>query len=162
MTEEQRRNVPVIRANREDIGIVFGLLAAVQELDRAEKRMYKRVKAVPDAWRRLRLAKSTVDSLVEDLLVTFPYEKLVSMQKMLPHMRYKTQFGASASQLDEDDCIISQKKLDVLARAAHESCKICFEGNCGRCAVGKVLDGIFCMDRDGSRWSEMDITREVE
>lgn len=162
MTEEQKRNTPVIRANKEEIGIVFGMLAACQEFDNAEKMMYKRVKAIPNGWRDLRMVKTVVNRLVDDLLVTFPYEKLVSMQKMLPHMKYKTYFGAQASKVDSDDCIISTDRLNVLAQAAHDRCKICFDGDCARCALGKVFDGIYCKDREDGRWSEMSMEAEVD
>lgn len=162
MTEEQKAKTPIIRANKEEIGIVFGMLAACQEFDKAEKMMYKRVKAIPNGWRDLRMVKTVINRLVDDLLVTFPYEKLVSMQKMLPHMRYKTYFGAQVSKLDRDDCIISTDRLNVLAQAAHDRCKICFDGDCKRCALGKAFDGIYCKDREGSRWSEMSMEAEVD
>lgn len=162
MAEEQKAKVPVIRANKEDIGIIFGMLAACQELEKAEERMYKRVKSVPNAWRDLRLVKKKLSTLVDDLLVTFPFEKLVSMQKMLPHMRYKVMFGAQASQIGKDECIIDTDRLNVLAMAAHDKCKICFDGQCNRCALGKVFDSIYCKDREDGRWSEMDMSGEVD
>lgn len=162
MTEEQKRNTPVIRANKEEIGIVFGMLAACQEFDKAEKMMYKRVKAIPNGWRDLRMVKAVINRLVDDLLATFPYEKLVSMQKMLPHMRYKVMFGAQASQIGKDECIINTDRLNVLAMAAHDKCKICFDGQCNRCALGKVFDSIYCKDREDGRWSEMDMSGEVD
>lgn len=162
MTEEQKRNTPVIRANKEEIGIVFGMLAACQEFDKAEKMMYKRVKAIPNGWRDLRMVKSVVNRLVDDLLLTFPPEKLLSMQRMLPHMRYKTIFGAQASQLGKDECVISTDKLHILAKAAHDRCQICFDGDCNRCELGKVFDGIFCKDREDGRWSEMNMEEEAD
>lgn len=162
MTEEQKRNTPVIRANKEEIGIVFGMLAACQELEKAEERMYKRVKSVPNGWRDLRLVKTKISGLVDDLLITFPHEKLLSMQRMLPHMRYKVMFGAQASQIGKDECVIDTDKLNVLAMAAHDRCKICFEGECSRCELGKVFDGIYCKDREDGRWSEMNMGEEVD
>ena len=162
MTEEQKAKVPVIRANKEDIGIVFGMLAACQELEKAEERMYKRVKSIPNGWRDLRLVKTVISRLVDDLLVTFPPEKLLSMQRMLPHMRYKVMFGAQASQIGKDECIITTDKLNVLAMAAHDKCKICFDGKCERCELGKAFDGIYCKDREDGRWSEMNMGEEVD
>ena len=77
-------------------------------------------------------------------------------------MKYKTYFGAQASKVDSDDCIISTDRLNVLAQAAHDRCKICFDGDCARCALGKVFDGIYCKDREDGRWSEMSMEAEVD
>ena len=149
-------NIPTIRANKDHVNSALGLMACLQELKAAEQ-MEKRFRAVPHGWRNLRMLEAVLSNLIDDILQTFPVEKLVSMQRMLPHMKYKLQCGATASKLNDDECIIAEKDLDILTSYAHEQCKLCVEENCNRCPLGKVLDGIVCDDRDGRSWANIDI-----
>ncbi len=149
-------DIPTIRANKEHVNSALGLMACLQELKQAEQ-MKKRFQAIPHGWRDLRMLEAVLSNLIDDVLQTFPVEKLVSMQRMLPHMKYKLQCGATASKLNDDECIIAEKDLDTLTAYAHEQCKLCVEENCNRCPLGKVLDGIVCDDRDGRSWANIDI-----
>ena len=44
----QPKELPVIRANREHINALFGLFAAVQEMEKAENAMENRIRAIPN------------------------------------------------------------------------------------------------------------------
>lgn len=155
-------DIPTIRANKEEISCAFGLLAGLQEMKKAEETMERRFRAIPNGWRNIRMIETVLGNMIDDLLQTYPLEKLVSMQRMLPHMKYKVQCGASASKLDNDECIIAEKDLNVLSIFAHEHCKMCFEQDCNRCKLGKVLDGILTDDRDGRSWACIDIENGVQ
>lgn len=154
--KEKGSMIPTIPSNKAHVNSALGLMACLQELKQAEQ-MEKRFRAVPYGWRKLRWMEAVLSNLIDDILQTFPIEKLVSMQRMLPHMKYKLQCGATASKLNDDECIIAEKDLDTLSYYAHEQCKLCVEENCNRCPLGKVLDGIVCDDRDGRSWSNIDI-----
>lgn len=154
-------NIPTIPSNKAAISMALGMMACLQEFKNAEQQK-KRFQAIPHGWRDLRMIESVLSRLIDDLLQTYPLPKLVSMQRMMPHMTYRLHFGASASQLNEDECIISEDELHTLSVFAHEQCKLCFEQNCDRCKLGKILDGIRCDDRDGGSWANIDIERELE
>ena len=158
--QEKRRqvqeNLPIIRANTEHIESLFGMFAAVSEFEKAYARMPARFKAIPNGKRDIRLLITVLDRLVQDLCCTYPIEKLDSIKRMLPHMRYKTHFGASASHMGEDECVIRTSELETLANNAHEQCKLCVEQNCRKCKLGKVLDSVCVYDRDDRSWANVD------
>lgn len=149
-------NIPTIPSNKAHVNSALGLMACLQELKQAEQ-MKKRFQAIPNGWRNLRMLEAVLSNLIDDLLLTYPVEKLISMRRMLPHMKYRLQCGATASKLNDDECIIAEKDLDILTEYAHEQCKMCFDRDCNRCPLGKVLDGIVCDDREGRSWSNIDI-----
>lgn len=148
----------IIRANNEDITSAFGLIAGLQEIKIAiNSRFAQRFKAVPNGWRNAKMIYSVMNNLLDDVLLTFPPEKLVSMQRMMPHMKFKLYCGASASKMEDDKLVLLEKDLDVLMEYAHEQCKLCFDQDCKRCRLGKVLDGVCAYDRDESSWANIDI-----
>lgn len=153
----QPKELPIIRANKDHIESLFGLFAAVSEFEKAQKVMPARFEAIPHGKRDIRMMTTVLDKVVQELCCTFPAEKLISIQRMLPHMQYKTHFGASASQIGEDECIIHLPDLDTLAAYAHEQCKLCIDQNCRRCKLGKTLDRVFTYDRGNDTWAYVDI-----
>lgn len=155
--KNENKQIPIIRANKEHIESLFGLFAAVSEFEKAQKVMPSRFEAIPYGKRDIRMLSVRLDKIVDDLCCTYPVEKLISIRRMLPHMSYKTHFGATASQIDEDECIIHYPDLDILAKYAHEQCKICIDQNCRRCKLGKVLDRVYTYDREESSWAYVDI-----
>lgn len=157
---KSEQSLPVIRANREDINLLFGLFAGLQEMKKAQEQMKKRISVIPNGWRDLRMLCSVTEKLVRSLTLTFPPEKIVSIQRMLPHMTYRLHCGATASRMNDDEVIMLERDLDTLAIAAHEQCKLCIEQQCARCPLGKVLDGIYCKDREDGSWASIDIESE--
>ena len=154
--------IQTIRANNDDVKLAFGMLAGLQEMKKAEQTMERRFRAIPNGWRNFRMIESVYGNLLDDLLQTYPLEKLISMQRMMPHMKYKVTCGVQASKLGEDECIITESNLNTLCIAAHEQCKLCVEANCRRCKLGKVLDSILCYDRDGSSWANISLESEAQ
>lgn len=156
-------NIPIIRSNNEAVSTALGLIAALQEMKVAlDSKFLQRIKAVPNGYRNARLIFVLLNNLIDDVLLTFPAEKLESMQRMLPHMKFKILCGVSASKVDNDSVVISEKNLDTLVLAAHDGkCKLCIEQNCSRCALGKALDGLCCYDREDGSWATIDIEKEL-
>lgn len=136
---------------------MFSLFAGLQELEKARDEMEKRVRLIPNGWRDLKCIISMYNRLMDNLVATIPPEKLGSMTRMLPRMKFKVYCGTPASELGDDECIITLKEADVLCRYAHEQCKLCFEDNCSKCPLGKVLDSVMTYDRDGRSWSSVDL-----
>lgn len=145
--------IPRMKTNRKNIDRIFGMFAGLQELEYASKEMEARFRAIPNGWRDLKMIISRLDKLIDGLMATVPVEKLSSMQRMLPHMKFKLLCGIQASTMGEDDCIISLVEANTLARYAHEQCKFCINGSCSQCPLGKVLDSILSYERDGTSWS---------
>ena len=155
----QPKELPIIRANREHINALFGLFAAVQEMEKAQNAMENRIRAVPNGWRDIKMLQKRLDSLISDLCNTYPLEKLVSIRRMLPHMKYKVQCGVAASNLKEDENLIASDDLDTISIYAHEQCKICIDQDCSKCKLGRTFDRIFMHDRDDGSWAHVDFDR---
>lgn len=153
---------PVIRANKDDINCAFGLIASLQEIKKAERAMPRRFRAIRNGWRNVRMIETVLSNMIDDLLQTYPLEKLVSMQRMMPHMTFNLHCGVSASKLNEHQCIVTEKDLDTLAIFAHDQCKLCIDQQCSRCPLGKAFDSILTEDRDGRSWANIDIERRCE
>lgn len=159
----EQKPIPRMRTNRNDISRIFGMFAGLQELEHASKEMEQRFRLIPNGWRNLRMIISVLDKLMTDVVATVPPEKLVSMNRMLPRMRFKLSCGVQASDTSREECIISMDDANILCNFAHEHCKMCFESDCSRCPLGKTLDSVMTYDRDGLSWSCVDLAvlREV-
>lgn len=159
---ETAKNIPVIRANREHINTLFGIFASLQEMEKAQEVMEKRIRSIPNGWRDFRLVCTVMNRLINDLCLTFPVEKLTSIQRMLPHMRYKVHCGVAASSLKDDENLIASDDLDTITRFSHEQCKLCVDQECSKCKLGRTYDRIFMYDRDGRSWANVDFERLKE
>ena len=158
----EKKPLPVMRTNREDIDLIFGLFAGMQELMNVEEKMEKRVRSIPNGWRDLKMLISVFDKLIKSLIETVPVEKCMSMNRMLPRMKFKIICGAQPSNLGDDECLISNHDANVLATHAHEHCKMCFDQDCRRCALGKTLDSVMTYDRDDRSWANIDLASMLE
>lgn len=160
MDTRAQKTIGTIRSNNEAVRTAFGLIAGYIELKNAINSPFaKRFKAVPGGWRDANMLLSVLSKLIDNTLLTFPVDKLVSMERMRPHMKYKVQCGVSASKMNDDECIVTDNDLDVLTSFAHENCKLCVEHNCNRCPLGKTLDRTLALDRDGGSWAFIDFER---
>lgn len=155
------KKLPTIRANSRELDQIFTMFAAAQELEHAEQKMERRVRAIPNGWRNLRLCRTLLDQLVMDLVGTLQQEKVAAMKRMLPRMKFKVVCGPNATKTQDDEAILSMKDLDVLVHYAHEAnCMMCLEANCRACKLGKTLDGVLTKDRNGGSWATIDIDVE--
>lgn len=135
------------------------MFAAINELEKAQDAMENRIRAVPNGCRDIKMICSRLDRLVNDLCQTYPLEKLVSIRRMLPHMKYKVQCGVAASNLKEDENLIASDDLDTITIYAHEQCKLCIDQDCSKCKLGRTFDRIFMHDRDYGSWAHVDFDR---
>ena len=155
------KQLPTIRANSKELNQIFTLFASAQELEHTEKTMERRVRAIPDGWRRLRLCRTLLDTLVVDMVGTLQPEKIASMRRMLPKMRFRVLCGPTATKPEPDEVTLVMHDLNVLVHYAHEAnCKMCVEPHCRRCQLGKTLDSIVTYDRNESSWSAVDLDAE--
>lgn len=152
----ESKKFPIIRANNDTIRQVFGLFAAVEEIERAETEFSDRLKYIPNALRDLRMIKSVLSNLLVNILSTIPVDKLESIQRMSRRMHYNVTFGAQASQMETDEVLLTTNQVDIFARYAHEHCKLCVDMDCGRCDLGRTFDKTLTIDRDGGNWAFID------
>ena len=152
----EQKPIPRLRMNRNDVNLIFGMYAGLQELEHASQEMEQRFRAIPYGWRDVKMIISRYDKLLSDLMMTVPPEKLVSMNRMIPKMRFKLSCGAQASDTGRDECIIAVDEANVLTHYAHEYCKMCFEKSCSQCPLGKTFDRVLSYDRDGQSWAGVD------
>lgn len=148
--------VPVIRANAYDIDVYLSLRAAFLECERAAANMEKRIRAAPKGWWHIRSVSYHLRALTEGLKLTFPVEKRRTLKTMERNCSYKIYHGPQAGQLETNEAIVHDDDLNVLTHFAHEQCKICFDGKCNRCPLGKALDHILTYDREEDSWSNVD------
>lgn len=163
---EKYRNVPEIRLRGEDVSRMLEIFAVWEQMDRLAKdeSFCRRCRAVPGGLRDLRMLSAVVAKLADALVWTIPQEKVVGFIRTLKRMRFGIAQGpvASPPKPNEEE-IITTHELDVLVSSAWENrCRLCVDGNCDRCELGRVLDNLVSKDRDGRSWSMMDIRRKDE
>lgn len=163
---ERMANVPEIRLRGDDVTMIMALFASWDTLEKLADNadFCRRVKAIPGGLRDLKMLRAKIAHLADDIAWTIPKEKVVGFMRTLRRMKYNVQQGPIASKPKGDNQeIITTEELDELVASAWEHrCKLCIEGNCDRCELGRVLDNLVSQDRDGRSWSMMDIVREAD
>lgn len=148
------KNIPVVRANGKDIDLIFGLHAAGQELARCEKEMEKRIRAIPNGWRDLRLIHTKLDKLLDSIYLTIQPEKRATVNRMAPRMRFRVWCGHEVIKTAPNEVVITQEEMATLVSYAWGGeCALCVEQRCGQCKLGKVFDSVLSHDRNGSSWA---------
>ena len=77
----------------------------------AEQQMEARLRAIPGGWRDLRLIRTLLDKLTTNLVCTLQSEKLVSMRRMLPRMKFRVVCGTEATRVQEDEVILAMREV---------------------------------------------------
>ena len=152
--------IPVIRANGHDVDLIFALYAASQELERAEREIERRFRAIPGGWRDLRLIRTKLANLLPLLKKTVQPEKRRSMDRMAPRMRFRVWCGHEAVRTAPDEVVLAKSELATLMHYSHQECSMCVEQRCGQCRLGKVYDSILLHDRNGGSWAAVDFVKE--
>lgn len=147
---------PIVRANGKDIDLIFGLHAAGQELQRAGVEMEKRIRAIPNGWRDLRLIQAKLDKLLDGIHLTVQPEKRLTMQRMAPRMKFRVWCGHEAIRTAPNEVVLTKEEMAVLMTYAWNECSMCVEQRCDRCPLGKTFDSILHYDRDGGSWANID------
>ncbi len=158
---DKKQPLPQLRMRSGEMDGLFALFATLQEIEGIKSDMRDRLKAVPNGYRDIRLIEVTLTRLLQDLVMTIPSEKLRSIRRMLPMMRYKVYFYGSISQMQDDATAIDSKDLAALCRMVHGwYCVLCDE-NCDHCkhGIAKIFDRILKVDREkGQSYSSMDFS----
>lgn len=160
---ERLQDVPELRLRGDDVSRIMELYACWDSLEKLADNadFCRRVKAIPGGLRDLKMLRAKIARLADDIAWTIPKEKVVGFMRTLRRMKYSVQQGPVASKPKGDNQeIITTEELDELVASAWEHrCRLCVDGDCNRCALGRVLDNVVARDRDGRSWSMMDIVR---
>lgn len=137
---KERLSLPRTHLRQEETDGIVYLLCMASRLKEIQQVMEKRLRTIPDGWRKIRMADAVLDKLVDNLLDTVPIDKLRTLDILMPdtrvHVTYTRQIGKGKDNVSG----IASDDLSLLTAAAHDGiCKIC-DGNCDRCPLGKVFD----------------------
>ena len=160
MSEKQ---LPIIRGNGNDLVRIRGLYAAWKELEFLENEQERRIKVIPGGWRDLKLCRTLMKKLADNMVRTLQPEKRETLSRTKGRMYFKTWCGPEAIRTAPEEVILLHKELAVLVETAHENaCKMCLQTNCRACKLGKTLDSVLSMDRGERQWSAIDFSEAKE
>lgn len=153
-------DLPIVRVNGDGINRLFGLYAVCQHLDRLEAEEEKRIRAIPNGWRDLRLCRTLLHKLAKNMRYTMPPEKRGSIDRMASRMRFRVWCGHEPIKTTPDEVVLAEKELDVLVKYARNECKLCIEQKCNQCPLGKTFDSVLDYDRNGISWASINTGKE--
>lgn len=148
-------DLPIIRTNSDEIRYIYLLFAAQDAFEKTAPRLDRRLAAIPYGKRDLKTLHTVLTKLLVSIMKTLPDEKKDTVARMARHAYYHVSFGVPASKLGEDECIVKSDDLNVLIHYAFEQCKLCLAQSCNHCPLGRVLDHVLTVDRDGGSWAFM-------
>lgn len=150
--------LPVMRARKDEIDSFIAMVCSLSKFTEAQVTMNKRLHSIPGGWRDMRMICSVLSKLIDNIKGTFPQDRSETLDRLLPDVRfaywYKGQIGRH-----EAISGIRTSDLDLLASCAHEgACKLCIDGQCDRCDLGKCFDMVLEVDRErGESYAYMDV-----
>lgn len=156
MTKEEARALPKKAANRAEVDAYYMLDAFRQKLHKIAPDIEKRAHLVPGGWRDIRLMQSKMDNLMLGLSGTFEPEKAQQIVRMGQSVQVKLEFNRAVVR-ENDMMLVDMDELGVLIQAARQECKLrmCEPQECRKCQLGKVLDKLSWVSRDGRAWWEV-------
>lgn len=156
-------NLPIIRGNGYDLERIRGVYAAWKELEILENAQEKRIRSIPGGWRDLKLCRTLLKKLADNMVLTLQPEKRGAVQRMGKKMFFRVWCGTEAIKTTPDEVVVLNSELDAIINAAHENaCRMCMQTNCRACKLGKALDSVLSMDRGSRSWSAIDLSEAKE
>ena len=153
--QPHRGELPTIRSlDRWEIDAFNDATAAMERLIFAEEALRDRLRqCVPHGWRDMRMITSRLRDLLHLTAETFPPEKRRQMRRHASHCRIKLVYGPEASK-DPEMHLVMTDDLGVIIWSCAERCKVCMgtDGECRRCQLGKALDRVSYVSREGRPW----------
>ena len=159
---DTKDQLPIERLHSEEVTGLYSLFAISQELINVRKRLEKRLRRIPNAWRDIAMLQTVTDKVLMRVLETMPTEKLAALRRNMKHMAYRI-YLTKPLQIPEDECLINAHNLTTLLKSAHEYRCVACDNNCNTCDLGKTMDQIMVQTRKrGESWSWIDIDREYD
>lgn len=150
--------IPVMRPRKDEVDSIIAMACSLSKFVEAEERMNKRLHSIPGGWRDLRMINAVLTKLIHSLKATLPDDRADVLDRLLPDVRFAYWYKG---QIGRNDPIsgIRTSDLDLLCSCAHEgACKLCIDGQCDRCDLGKCFDMVLEVDRErGQSYAMMDV-----
>lgn len=145
-----------LRLRQSEMDNFMGLAAAVEELEKSQTVMQKRLKMIPNGWRDAKMLYVRLCKLFEDIVTTIPPEKQLYIARTAKNMSYRVFYHGTVSTVDDDVSVIPNKDFQNLCIATHEKCLFC-DKDCSQCVLGKTFDHLLRHSRGkGESWSTYD------
>ncbi|MBQ7885514.1 MAG: hypothetical protein IJ313_01320 [Clostridia bacterium] len=156
MTDEQILALPKKAANRAEVDAMYYLGAFAKQLQQIAGDIEKRCHMVPGGWRDLKMIIKKTDGLIRMLGGTFEPEKARQIRRMGQSLRVKLEFNRQVVR-ENDMILVDMDELGVLIVAASQECKLrmCEPSECRKCQLGRTLDKLSWVSRDGRAWWEV-------
>ena len=149
---------PVMRARKDELDSFIAMACALSKLSEAETTMNRRLHSIPGAWRDLRMMNAVLKKLLCSIKDTLPPDRLDTLDRLLPDVRFAYWYKGQIGRRDPISGIRTSD-LDLLCSVAHEgACRMCIDGQCDRCDLGKCFDMVLEVDRErGQSYAMMDV-----
>lgn len=156
LSEEARRAIPKKKANRGEVDAYYYLDAFHGKMQMVKENMEKRSKLVPGIWRDICLIEKKLDTVLMYLGATFEDEKARQLKRMGQSMHVELKYNVQVVR-ENDMILVSADELATIITAATQHCKIqmCEPHECRKCELGKVIDNLSWISRDGRAWWEV-------
>lgn len=165
MTDAEIMALPKKKANRAEVDAMYYIGAYGRKMGELQKDIEKRLRMIPGGWRDMRMIASKTENLLRALLGTFEPEKAVQIDRMQNSLRVRLDFNRQIVR-ENDMLLVDMDELGVLIVAAKGQCQLgmCTPEECRKCQLGKVLDNLSWVSRDGRAWWEVfeTMTREED
>lgn len=159
---EYHGKLPILRYSRTTMEALSMLSACATDLEGVRLADEKRLRAIPGAYRDIRLCEALTCNLVAKMLATVEDAKIPTIKASLRRVKHKIVYGPEASTQGDASTVVLNDHLETLMVAASENCKLCLDCDCKHCSLGKTLDACSHVTRGGRTWADIMFGRSIE
>lgn len=153
---EPRTDIPVIRDRWTSNADIYAMGCAADTMLCAVETLHTRLEAIDRVDDCKRISEE-ITQIFHEVVATIPDDKKASLVRMLPHVRYSVTITPRVAKEQRISHYLLEDVATVVL-AAHEQCKLCAQPEaCRRCQLGRCLDRMLPLDRQGSSWADVDI-----
>lgn len=129
---------------------VRAIYSAVDALAREHTQLERRCKGYKNGWRDLRCLVKLSEKVLDQVLATIPYKKLLQMQKDLEHTICKIETRGAVGVKDEGFMYVPEESVIELAKAAMKincfGCTKTHKEAKKTCDLYKTIQSAFCYE----------------
>lgn len=151
-------NPPTFRLNQDQQRVIFGLFAGLQQFCAADTLMPQRISAIPHGKRDLHLIMTVGRKLIDNIVNTVPEEKRDAVKRQGKHARFDILITPRMNLVEKNEIVTAAADLNAVMYYAHEQCRMCIDGSCRKCPLGRALDHLVTYDREDKSWSNVDFS----
>lgn len=150
--------LPTFRLNQDHQLVIFGLFGGLQQFKAADTVLEQRIRAIPHGKRDLHMIISVGQKLLNSIVATVPEEKRDAVKRQGKHARFDILIRPRMALVEKNEIVAAAEDVNAALYYAHEQCRMCIDGNCRTCKLGRALDHLVGYDRDGKSWSNVDFS----